>query len=130
MKRLQLCSIVVLLGLFSATMISCSKENLVDLNQSALSSGGHDPAETMYQINIQGGKFDPAQLYALPAHKVTWKNRDAVVHTVVSDDGRTFNSGNINPGGSFVFITGETGEYPYHCGLHPAERGLLSVVTR
>lgn len=129
MKTLQLSVIGLMCGL-SVALNSCSKENVAELNQAAVESGSQDPAETMYQIKIQHGKFDPAHLYALPGHKVSWRNMDAVVHSVVSDDGRTFNSGNINPGGSFVYITGETMEFPYHCGVHPAETGTLSVVIR
>lgn len=123
MKTLQfLCMMCV--TVLSLAVSSCSKEGL----NNNLSNG--DPAATMYQVNIQGGKFNPDLLNALPGHNVTWKNLDAVAHTVTSDDATSFNSGNINPGTSYSFITGTTGNYPYHCSIHPGERGVLNVITR
>lgn len=55
---------------------------------------------------------------------------DTQPHSVVSDDGISFNSSNINAGGTFSFTPTTTGIYEYHCGLHPTVKGTIYVVIR
>lgn len=68
---------------------------------------------------------------------VTWWNRDlietgsygnaGVTHRLVSDDGTTFTSGNILPNGTFVATLSAPGSYAYHCSVHPAMTGTVTV---
>ena len=68
---------------------------------------------------------------------VTWLNRDfisgpygggsGVTHRLVSDDGLTFTSGSITPNGTFVATLSAPGTYDYHCSIHPAMTGTLTV---
>ncbi|MGE0354286.1 MAG: hypothetical protein AB7Q69_13775 [Gemmatimonadales bacterium] len=67
---------------------------------------------------------------------VTWVNADAdqasgyvsgVTHKIISDDGTTFASGNIPPGGTFKALLTTPGTYPYHCAIHPTMTGTLTV---
>lgn len=125
MKILQLILMILLISTLPVTISSCSK---VEVTKP--SAANEDPTGSMYVVNIQGMKFQPDTLYALPGHLIKWKNLDAVEHSVVSDDGTSFNSGAINPGATFTFITSNNNVYPYHCAIHPAERAVLSVVTR
>ena len=48
---------------------------------------------------------------------ITWVNSDAAPHTATSDIG-LWDSGQINPGGTFSFTFRQTGTYPYHCNIH------------
>ncbi|MEP7319440.1 MAG: cupredoxin domain-containing protein [Panacibacter sp.] len=120
MKSSHLIFLIGFMSTLFVTVNSCSKDEVTNL------PGNND----VYQVTIQGMRFQPDTLYALPGHTITWKNLDAVDHTVVSDDGITFNSGTINPGGSYSFTTNNNFIYPYHCGIHPGEHGVLGVVIR
>jgi plastocyanin len=38
----------------------------------------------------------------------------------------SFDSGIINPGGSFPFVFDKAGEYPYYCTIHPFLTGKVT----
>lgn len=88
---------------------------------------GH--AQVVLIVNNSDGSFgfSPATLTILPGTTVTWKNMSAAPHTVTSDDGTTFDSGNIPPGGSFQFKFTAAGSYPYHCNIHPYMRASVNL---
>lgn len=71
--------------------------------------------------------FSPTTLTILPGTTVTWKNMSSAPHTVTSDDGTTFDSGNIAPGGTFTFKFTVAGSYPYHCNIHPYMRATVNL---
>ncbi len=58
---------------------------------------------------------------------VTWTNDDPdMLHTVTDVDG-TFDSGFLDPGGSFSFTFDTPGEYEYFCQPHPWMRAKIVV---
>ena len=57
---------------------------------------------------------------------VTWKNDDAINHTVTAD-GDAFSSGYVPPGGSFSFTFAKQGRYPFHCTIHKFMKGEVDV---
>lgn len=71
--------------------------------------------------------FKPATLKIKVGTTVTWKNTTSVPHTATSDDGKTFNSGTINPGGTFSFTFTTKGTFTYHCSFHPFMHGSIIV---
>ena len=69
---------------------------------------------------------------------VTWLNRDfsgtgpyggngGITHRLISDDGTTFTSSNISPNGTFAATLSAPGSYGYHCSIHPAMTGIVTV---
>lgn len=80
-------------------------------------------------VNNSNGSFgfSPATLTILPGTIVTWKNMSSAPHTVTSDDGQTFDSGTIAPGGTFAFKFTVAGSYPYHCNIHPYMRATVNL---
>ena len=52
--------------------------------------------------------------------KLLWKNKAFAAHTATSDnDGRTFDTGNVEPGKSSKAVKFEKeGEFKYHCVVH------------
>ncbi|MFZ1452276.1 MAG: cupredoxin domain-containing protein [Ferruginibacter sp.] len=114
-------AITVLAGLMSVMIYSCSKSD---------TSGGGGNTNTDHKVNIQASIFDPATITMLPSARLTWTNMDTQPHTVVSDDLISFNSGNINAGGTYSFTPTATGIHEYHCGLHPTVKGTIYVVIR
>ncbi len=66
--------------------------------------------------------FSPDSLTISLGTTVVWNNSTGAPHTVTSDDGKTFDSGNtkpISPGGSFSFKFTKAGTFSYHCQFHP-----------
>lgn len=64
------------------------------------------------EVNIFDYTFMPARLEVTVGTTVTWVNNDVVAHTVMAEDG-SFDSGVIDPGGSFSFTFEQAGEFPY-----------------
>jgi len=78
-------------------------------------------------VNITNFQFSPSPLTIKAGTTVTWTNSDAVTHTVTSDDGTTFSSGNITNGQTFTFTFSTPGTYTYHCAIHPSMIGTVVV---
>jgi plastocyanin len=81
-------------------------------------------------INDSNGSFgfNPSTLTIKVGTTVIWKNVSSVPHTVTSDDGQTFDSGNIAVGGTFRFSFKNAGTFSYHCNIHPYMRATIVVV--
>ena len=76
--------------------------------------------------------FSPNQLTISLDTPLTWENRTLEAHSIVADDcrarsGCSFDSGIIRPDHQFILSQLAPGRYPYHCGLHPFMRGLLTI---
>ena len=71
--------------------------------------------------------FSPANLTIRVGTTVIWKNMSSAPHTITSDDGQTFDSGTIPPGGTFQFKFTTAGSFPYHCNYHPYMRATISL---
>jgi plastocyanin len=86
-------------------------------------------ASSLVNISIvsTSSGFSPSTKSVSLGTVVKWTNNDAVTHTVTSDDGVTFNSGNISPGASFSYTTSSTGTFGYHCNIHSSMSGTLTV---
>lgn len=75
-----------------------------------------------------GYGFSPATLTIRVGTTVIWKNVSLAPHTVTSDDGQTFDSGNVAVGGIFQFTFKNAGTFSYHCNIHPYMRATIIVV--
>jgi plastocyanin len=83
-------------------------------------------------INTQPPFFSPNQLTISVGTPLTWNNRTHEPHTIVSDDCRSrttcsFDSGFLGPNARYTLPQLKPGHYPYHCGIHPFMRGLLTI---
>jgi len=80
-------------------------------------------------VDNSGGSFgfSPATLTIRAGTTVVWKNMSSVPHTITSDDGQTFDSGNVPPGGTFQFKFMVAGSYSYHCNIHPYMRATVNL---
>ena len=54
-------------------------------------------------------------------------NNDSIAHTATANNGSTFNSGTIAPGGSFKATFSTAGSFAYHCAFHPGMVGTVNV---
>ena len=79
--------------------------------------------------------FYPGDLTVSAGTVVTWTNQDTVVHSATSgtSDGSVgqpdgfFDSGLVDPGGTFEFTFTEPGTYAYFCTPHPWMQGTITV---
>ncbi|HET6777936.1 MAG TPA: cupredoxin domain-containing protein [Gemmatimonadales bacterium] len=84
------------------------------------------------------GAFAPNPISVPVNAAVHWYNDDraaaggqyggsnGTIHTITSDD-LSFLSGNLTPGRTFEHTFGTPGTYTYHCSIHPAMRGTVTV---
>lgn len=97
--------------------------------KSSGSSNTNSTPTTASTIVIKNFAFSPASLTVKKGTKVTWMNNDAATHTVTAtDNGNTFNSGTIQPGGgTFSFTFNTAGDFNYQCTIHPQMVGSVHV---
>lgn len=77
-------------------------------------------------VAIAGFAFDPAAVTVSVGDSVTWTNGDGVGHTATADGG-AFDTGTIAGGGSDSVTFSAAGTFAYHCTIHPAMTGTISV---
>ena len=102
--------------------ISCGKSGNTTMNNS-------NPPSTSNTVDIYGMAFNPATLTVKSGTKITWTNSDGFAHTVTSDNGSTFSSGNLAAGATFSFTASSAGTFNYHCNIHSAMTATI-VVTQ
>ena len=79
-------------------------------------------------ISMINMAFSPATKTVAKGTVVTWTNNDGYDHTVTSNDGTTFNSGNIGSGKTYSYTASVAGTFEYHCLIHGiAMSGTLVV---
>jgi plastocyanin len=91
-------------------------------------SGGSALGQPGNAVSIRDYSYQPGTLTVAAGTTVTWTNDGNVPHTVTSNE-RTFDSGDIAPGGTFSYTFNQPGSYPYHCSLHPSMQGQIEVTS-
>lgn len=101
-------------------------------NNTPPSGGATEPQATTDKITIENFAFTPPSITVKKGTKVTWTNKDSVVHTVEPDSGAPSggptNSGDIGKDGQYSFTFDAVGTFSYHCGPHPYMKGKVIVV--
>jgi plastocyanin len=80
-------------------------------------------------IDIPAIEFDPAEVTVKAGTTITWTNSDDIPHTVTKDDGPgdDFDSGSIEPGGTYELTADVPGTVNYVCTIHPGQAGSFTV---
>jgi plastocyanin len=76
-------------------------------------------------VTMGDTRFAPATVRIRRGETVTWRNTNAMVHTVT---GAGFDSGNIASGATFSRTFDRPGTYSYHCKPHQAA-GMVGTVV-
>jgi plastocyanin len=89
-------------------------------------SGGGGGTETVDMKDIQ---FVPKDITVEAGTTITWTNSDQVPHTVTKEGGPggDFDSGNVEPGGTFELTADVPGKINYVCTIHPGQAGTITV---
>ena len=77
-------------------------------------------------VAISGFTFTPSSITVGVGDTVTWTNGDGVGHTATADDA-SFDTGTIAGGGSDSVTFAAAGTFAYHCAIHPAMTGTITV---
>jgi plastocyanin len=97
-------------------------------NAAGISTASGTSRVVKITTNSQGTfAFSPLTLKITLSTTVTWKNTTSAPHTVTSNDGVTFGSGTIAPGGTFKFKFTKRGTFAYHCNIHPFMTATIIV---
>jgi len=80
------------------------------------------------EVWIQGMAFSPSSITVVAGTTITWTNKNAVAHTVTSDDG-LFNSGSIGSGKTYSYTFLTAGTFQYHCSIHPSMISKVIVTS-
>ena len=75
---------------------------------------------------MKGQVFIPSTLEVAAGTTITWKNQDALIHTVTAVD-KSFNSGVIGADGSYSHTFSRPGTYPIYCIAHPFMKATVVV---
>lgn len=78
------------------------------------------PGANTANVSISGTAFSPSSLTVKTGTEVKWTNNDATTHTATSDDGTTFDTGDILGGYGYsknIKVT-KTGTFTYRCKHH------------
>lgn len=89
------------------------------------------PAQT-FTIDIQGNDFKDGSKTIQKGDTVRWVQKDQATHTVTSDDGTSFDSGNLfalPSQDTFTHTFDAVGDFPYHCDVHPGMTDAITVVA-
>ena len=78
-------------------------------------------------VSIRNFKFLPGTITVKAGSRIAISNRDSTAHTVTSDDGSSFDTGDVNPGSSTTITLNRTGRITYHCSIHPFMHGAIVV---
>lgn len=82
------------------------------------------------KVEIADFAFDPAETEVAAGETVTFTNADDVAHTATAKEGdpTTFDTKEIEAGGSKEITFDEAGDYEYYCSIHEYMKGTIHVV--
>ncbi len=137
MKRIAVVSVLISLALVSS---ACS----VHLGLSKLVGGGGSsatktvkathtppangaPASSGNNVSINSAKYRPKNLTVKVGTTVTWTNNDSVPQSVTSDSPGVFDSGLLQPGGTWTYTFSQAGTFPYHSTATKTTFGSVTV---
>jgi len=77
-----------------------------------------------HNVSIADFSFTPGDLTIAPGDTVTWTNTASTTHTVV---GSGWGSGALSLGSTYTHQFNASGDFPYHCSIHPSMTGTVHV---
>lgn len=84
-------------------------------------------------VDPDGNENDQASVTISQGDSVRWTNNGAVQHSVTStavpSGAGTFDSGAVNPNGTFTRQFDVVGTYTYRCDFHPGEMFGATVIV-
>jgi plastocyanin len=99
------------------------------------STSSNNPPPAADVLIVSGASTKGFQAYSLDTFpvkltdggKVTWRNDDAVPHTVTDTTAAALFNKNLGPGDTASVVFTTLGNHPYKCTIHTGMRGLVVV---
>ena len=112
---------LVICALTATPLRTCAADN---------KSGDKKMQPETVTVTMKSLSYDPKKLEICVGDSVVWNNKAFAAHTATSDDdGKTFDTGNVEPGESSRGVKFETeGEFKYHCSVHGKTMSATIVV--
>ena len=85
---------------------------------------GTKKAPVTHTVEIVQMKFKPAEITVKPGDKITFINRDMVVHNVTEASGKSWKSPDLETGKSWSMLA--TKSASYYCSFHPVMKGKIT----
>jgi plastocyanin len=134
MKKL----VALLIACLALTIAACGDD---DDNGGGTSDGGTTTEQTdtaaapaekgggTAEVDIPAISFEPSNVTVKAGTTVTWTNSDDLPHTVTKTGGpgAEFDSGDLEPGGTFEQTFDAKGKVDYVCQIHPGQEGTVTV---
>lgn len=108
----------ILLTALCVTTVGCGGE--------ARPAATPTPTATVLSADMSHNRFVPVRLALRLGQTVRWTNRDAVAHTVASQD-LHLSSEAIRSHQTFTYRPRRTGRFTYYCTIHAGQTGVLIV---
>lgn len=135
MKKRGLFFTLIIIALTALVIAGCSQSTnkpkaqkqpkTPEIKKPAKNEGEKDSKQTKYTVTISNFTFTPQNL-EVPANSViVWVNKDSAPHEVHADND-AFKSQTLNQGDTFKINIGSS-SISYHCHLHPAMTGKITV---
>lgn len=99
---------------------------LLLMTAGAVSHAG-EAAGAKHTVVIENMQFQPKVLEVKAGDLIVWNNRDLVPHTVTASSGGAFDSGKIEPNGSWSYRVRKKGSISYVCTYHPTMAAQIVV---
>ena len=104
-------SLLVTCALTVTALLTCTADD---------KNGGKRTQPKTVTVTMNSLSYEPKKLEIRVGDSVVWKNKAFAAHTAISDDdGKTFDTRNVEPGESSKAVKFEKeGEFKYHCLVH------------
>ncbi|MDN5863399.1 MAG: ScyD/ScyE family protein [Salinisphaera sp.] len=103
-----------------------SLAGLGELEPSCANGSSTTSASEAAAVTIADFTFAPQELTVPAGTAVTWANADGTPHTITADEAG-FDSGRLDPDGTFDQTFETAGRFAYHCAFHPGMAGTVIV---
>lgn len=124
MQPHRVISSIAVAGITAALLVGCGGSGTA---KAPTPSATSSPASSPNAIKIDNFAFHPATLTVSGDARVDVTNDDSTAHTFTANDGKSFDTGSIDPGSSSRVSSLKPGRYPYHCSIHSFMHGTLVV---
>ena len=122
MRRSVVFALVAALAILA--LAGCSTPAPTNSSSGGTSGGASGGAAKTATVELKGFAFVPSSVEVAVGGTVTWKNADAVTHTVKGDG---WGSGDLAQGASYSHTFDKPGTYAYSCRIHPSMTGEIVV---
>jgi plastocyanin len=122
---------IAIVGLIMVALLAACGNDNGDDNGNATEPATDMGGAMTVEVSMVDNAFEPSEITVSPGTTVIWTNNGAVAHTATAGerDNPTgmFDSGNVDPGGTFEYTFTDEGTFPYFCSIHPGMDGTVIV---